>query len=171
MSTINREKPHLLIIPEDRDWRKVITGFRLAANVNDRNIKPEPLAGGWPKAFESIENDYAKYMRKYSECRLVLLIDFDNKGDGSAKFEERLANFKNDTPADLRDRVFVLGVLSKEPKDLLSRKLGMSLEKLGEELAKNCTDKVHDLWDHELLRHNKPELERIIPSVKSFLFI
>ncbi len=161
--TINREEPHLLVMPEDDEWRQVVNGFLQGASVNRNSLQVLDLARGWSKAFDSITDTYAVRMRKYPKCRIVLLIDFDNDTD---RFEKN----RNRIPADLSDRVFVLGVLSKKPKDL-SNKLGVSLEKLGEEFAKNCTDNISELWDHALLRHNKPELERIIPSVKPFLFI
>ena len=174
---INRERPHLLVIPEDEHWQQIVNGFLQEASVNQRSLQVLPLAGGWPKAFDSIADSYAARMRRYSECRLVLLIDYDTSEHRSAKLEDRLAKFKgrlakfkDKTPADLSDRVFVIGVLSDEPKDLC-KKTGMNLEKVGEELAKNCADDIPGLWDHDLLRHNKPELERMIPFVKSFLFI
>lgn len=161
--SINRERPHLLLLPEDDDNRQIVNGFLIEVSVNQRSLQVLPLAGGWDNAFVSIKEEYAALMRKYPECRIVLLIDFDYDTG-------RLEKNKNRIPADLSDRVFVIGVLSKEPKDLC-KETGMNLEKVGEELAKNCADNIPGLWDHELLRHNKPELERMIPSVKSFLFI
>ena len=160
---IDRLKPHLLVLPEDDAWRQIVNGFLQEASVNQNSLQVLDLARGWSKAFDSITDFYAVRMRKYPECRIVLLIDFDHDTG-------RLEKNKNKIPADLSDRVFVIGVLSKEPKDLC-KETGMNLEKVGEELAKNCTDNIPGLWDHELLRHNKPELERIILSVKSFLFI
>ncbi len=168
--SINRERPHLLVIPEDEQWRQVVNGFLQEVSVNRNSLQVLPKAGGWPHAFARIEDTYAVRMRKYSECRLLLLIDFDTTGNHSVKLEDRLATFHDETTSDLSDRVFVLGILSKKPKDL-SSEFGMSLEKLGEKFAKNCTDNIPELWDHALLRHNKPELERMISSVKSFLFI
>jgi hypothetical protein len=46
----------------------------------------------------------------------------------------------------------------------------MNLEKIGEELAKNCAENKTGLWEHKLLSHNKPELGRMIQLVKPFLF-
>ena len=161
--SINRERPHLLVLPEDDEWRQVVNGFLQEASVNRNSLQVLPNAGGWPNAFDSIADSYAARMRKYPECRIVLLIDFDHDQD---RFEKN----KNRIPADLSDRVFVIGILSKEPKDFC-KETGMNLEKIGEELAKNCSDNILGLWDHALLKHNQSELERIIPSVKPFLFI
>ena len=46
-----------------------------------------------------------------------------------------------------------------------------SLQNIGEELAEECAENRNGLWGHDLLIHNKPELERMILSVKPFLFL
>jgi hypothetical protein len=109
MST-NRYKPHLLVLPEDDDNRQIVNGFLIEASVNQRSLQVLPLAGEWDNAFDSINEQYASQMRKYPECRIVLLIDFDHD-------QERFEKNKNRIPVDLSDRVFVIGILSKEPKD------------------------------------------------------
>jgi predicted ATPase len=53
--------------------------------------------------------------------------------------------------------------LAKEPR-LIGTK------DFGEALAKECAENNNELWGHPLLIHNKPELERMISSVKPFLF-
>jgi hypothetical protein len=45
-----------------------------------------------------------------------------------------------------------------------------SFEEIGDVLAQDCSDNTNELWGHELLKHNKTELERMILSVKPFLF-
>jgi hypothetical protein len=82
---------------------------------------------------------------------------------------------KNQIPSDLKDRVFVLGVLS-EPEDLKGIKnkfetIGTGkLENIGETLAQDCADSTNEFWGHDLLKHNKAELDRMSLSVKPFLF-
>ena len=71
-------------------------------------------------------------------------------------------------PEELKARVFVLGVLS-EPENL-RRDIKKSYEEIGEALAKDCPDNTNELWGHNLLKHNKGELERMASSVKPFLF-
>lgn len=90
-----------------------------------------------------------------------MLIDFDSN-------TERLSYAKSQIPEDLKDRVFVLGVLS-EPERLRSD-IKKIFEGIGETLANECFDDTNKLWEHELLRHNKAELNRMILSVKPFLF-
>ncbi len=92
---------------------------------------------------------------------IVLLIDFDEQ-------EDRLAYVSTKIPSDLRDRVFVLGVLS-EPEKLKSS-LKKGFEEIGEALATDCSNNTDKLWNHDLLKHNRDELERMIIHVKPFLF-
>ncbi|WP_306603350.1 hypothetical protein [Azonexus sp.] len=47
---------------------------------------------------------------------------------------------------------------------------GISLEKVGEQLAKACANGTPGHWEHPMLHHNQPELERLIQNVKPFLF-
>lgn len=150
----------LLVLPEDDADRQIANGFRIGC-VNQRRIQVLREAGGWLKVFESFDEVHSAQMRRYSKRWMVLLIDFDNK-------ERRLEYVKSKIPADLADRVFVIGVFSN-PEDL-KNKTHMKFEEIGRELAKNCADNTLGLWEHELLIHNKPELERMISSVKPLLF-
>ncbi len=100
-------------------------------------------------------------MRQYPKRYFVLLIDFDKR-------EDRLDYIKQRIPDDVKDRVFVLGAFSN-PEEL-RRSIGESLEAIGETLSANCSDNTVGLWGHDLLKHNKTELERMISSVKPFLF-
>jgi hypothetical protein len=52
----------------------------------------------------------------------------------------------------------------------LRRDTQNNFEGIGETLAKDCSDNTNQLWGHALLKHNKTELERMILSVKPFLF-
>jgi hypothetical protein len=94
---------------------------------------------------------------------LVLLIDFDKE------YEDRYGQIRNIIAKEkLDDRVFVLGALS-DPEKLMAA-LGMKLEIIGQRLADDCVENTRNLWGHELLRHNEPELVRMIELVKPFLF-
>jgi len=100
-------------------------------------------------------------MKECPERRIVLLIDFDQQ------HEKRLTHVKEISP-ELVDRVFVLGALS-EPENL-KRNIGKSFEKIGEALLQDCVDNTRIIWGHDLLKHNESELDRMILSVKPFLF-
>ncbi|MFP5270523.1 hypothetical protein [Coleofasciculus sp.] len=135
--------------------------FNLQTLITVLAIQVLPPAGGWQRTVEQFTNDYAPTMRKLSQRMMVLLIDFDNR-------ENRLSYVESQIPDDLKEKVFILGVQS-EPENL-KRDINKSFEEIGDVLAQDCSDKTNELWEHELLKHNKTELERMIVSVKPFLF-
>jgi hypothetical protein len=68
--------------------------------------------------------------------------------------------------------VFILGVRS-EPEALKKafQKAGRgSYSKIGEALAESCRDESYETWQHELLRHNAAELDRLRRVVRPILF-
>ena len=139
----------------------IANGFLLQPQLNVRSIQVLPSAGGWMAVIEKFRSNFIPTLRQYSNRMFVLLIDFDRE-------QGRLKYVKQQIPDDLSDRVFVLGVLSN-PEEL-RRILGQSLECIGETLAANCFDNIDGLWGHDLLKHNKTELERMSSCVKPFLF-
>lgn len=159
--SINKHRPHILVLPEDDANRQIANGFILDLNLNSRAIQVLPEARGWKDVVEKFTNDYVSTMRQYPNRMIALLIDFD-------EHEERLSYVKDQIPDDLENRVFVLGVLS-EPESL-RRDINKDFENIGKALAKDCSDNTNELWGHTLLKHNKIELDRIILSVKPFLF-
>ncbi|MEG4802106.1 hypothetical protein QUB63_20100 [Microcoleus sp. ARI1-B5] len=166
---MNNYQDHVLVLPEDDANRQIANGFINNLNVKERAIQVLPIAGGWGKVVEKFLKNQADEMKKLSKRRMVLLIDFDRKG-------ERLNHVKSQIPEELQDRVFILGVLS-DPEDLKRIKkrfesIGTGkLEQLGDTLANDCSnDNTNGLWGHDLLKHNKTELDRMIKSVKPFLF-
>jgi hypothetical protein len=159
--SINKHIPHILVLPEDDANRQIANGFILDLNLNSRAIQILPEARGWKDVLEKFTNEYASTMRQYPYRMIALLIDFDED-------EDRLIYVKNHIPNDLKNRVFVLGVFSEPER--LRKDIKKSFENIGEALAKDCADNTNELWGHNLLKHNKSELDRIISSVKPFLF-
>jgi len=157
----NQYKPHILVLPEDDANRQIANGFLQSPNLNARAIQVLPPAGGWQRTVEQLINDYVPTMRKFPQRMMVLLIDFDNR-------ENRLSYAQSQIPDNLKERVFILGVQS-EPENL-KRDINKSFEEIGDVLAQDCSDNTNELWGHELLKHNKTQLERMIVSVKPFLF-
>lgn len=157
----NKYQPHIHVLAEDDANRQIANGFLLESNLNNRAVKVLPLRGGWKKTLEEFNNKYASEMRQLPERMMVLLIDLDND-------ENRLSYVESHIPDDLKARVFVLGVLS-EPENL-KRESKKTFEEIGEALAKDCSDNNNELWGHNLLKHNKPELDRMATCVKPFLF-
>ncbi len=103
---------------------------------------------------------------------IVLLIDFDRDEDRLRYVKDQIQKHlaENQFPADLIDRVFVLGVLS-EPEELKGSITDLNtFEKIGKALSEDCVDNTYRIWGHDLLKHNKTELDRMILSVRPFLF-
>ena len=158
--SVNKHKPHILVLPEDDANRQSANGF--TRNLNSSAIQVVPIADGWKKAVDQLTNDYARGMRQFPQRMIVLLIDFDED-------ENRLSYVKSQIPDDLKERVFILGAQSN-PENLNKSTNKKSFEGIGEALAKDCSDNTNELWGHPLLEHNKTELERMILAVKPFLF-
>ena len=166
---MNKYEDHVLVFPEDDANRQIANGFILNSNVKEPAIQVLPIADGWGKLVGKFKDDHVSLMRRFPKRRMVLLIDFDRRG-------ERLTHVKNQIPEYLQDRVFILGVLS-DPEDLKRIKkkfesIGTGkLEQIGDTLANDCSNNnTNGLWGHDLLKHNKTELDRMILSVKPFLF-
>lgn len=159
---MNKYKPHIFVLPEDDATRQIANGFVLNLTINARTIQILPPAGGWGKVLDEFEREYVCEMRKYPQRNIVLIIDFD------CQVNERLNDIKTKIPQELSNRVFVLGVLSEPEK--LRRNLGKNFEDIGKSLSQDCSDNTQKTWGHELLKHNKTELDRMVSFVKPFLF-
>ncbi len=157
----NKSKSHLFILPEDDANRQIINGFINNLNVNENAIQVLRTDGGWTKVVDKFINDHVKEMTKYPKRNILLIVDFDGR-------EDRFSDVEQHIPDSLRNRVFILGV--KSNPESLRRDIQMSFEDIGEALATDCSENTNELWGHHLLIHNQPELERMISSVKPFLF-
>jgi hypothetical protein len=157
--SVNRRRPHVLVLPEDDANRQLANGFLLDLATRQMQILTE--AGGWTRVLDCFESDHIVEMRRYGSRFMVLLIDFDDNLN-------RLQKVRDVIPQDLADRVFVLGALS-EPEALRQAKLG-SYETIGKTMMADCRSGSQAIWDHELLYHNKEELNRLSQAVCGFLF-
>ena len=154
----NKFHRHLIVVPEDDPNRQLANGFWLVFETRQIPVLEE--AHGWSRALEAVKEDELPKMRAFPERHLVLLIDFDRD-------EQRLQRAKMHVPADVADRIFILGILT-EPEDLRN-KLQMPYEGIGRALAEECRHARTDFWDHPLLRHNKPELQPLSPVLTSII--
>jgi hypothetical protein len=160
--SVNRYRPYLIILPEDRATEEIANGFIEVSKVNGAAIRIERPARGWPNVVTRFTKEIVSEMNQYSDAMIVLLIDFDDN-------EKRLSFVEKDIPENLRNRVFIIGIWS-DP-EALRRNTKKNFETIGETLANNCADNTHDLWNHDLLKHNETELERMRVIIKPFLFI
>lgn len=158
--SVNRHRPHVLVLPEDRANRQLANGFCSYEVLAARQIQVLAEAGGWTSVLEHFLSDHADGMQHSAFCFMVLLIDFDGR-------EERLRNAKARIPGHLTDRVFILGSWT-EPEDLKAD-LG-SYESIGLKLAEDCHRGTGKTWGHNLLRHNAGELDRLRTHVRPILF-
>ena len=159
--SVNKHQPHVLLLPEDDANRELANGFRRDQYLHNWKIQVLEEAGGWTKVIEIFKKDLVAGMNRYSGRFVVLLIDFDGH-------LERLSEAKAEIPDHLAERVFVLGALT-EPEALKQAGLG-SPEQIGLGLAKGCRDGTDAVWSHDLLKHNAPELGRLLQRVRPILF-
>ena len=160
--SVNQYKPHVLVLPEDDANRQLANGFHLQVPCNQqRQMQVLPVAGGWIRVLEQFQSNHVDEVAGNINRFMVLLIDLDG-------FTERLAEAKAMIPADLTDRVFILGALTT-PEALKQANLG-SYEDIGSAMAKDCREGTDSIWGHELLQHNASELDRLRPRVCTILF-
>jgi hypothetical protein len=148
---VNRAKPHLMALPEDDANRQLANGFSLALDPTVAGrFRVLPVAGGWREVLRRFDLDQRKDMQAWPNRFMILLMDFDGR-------LERLDEAKRAIPQALVDRVFVLGVLTN-PEEL--RMAQGPLEGIGRRMAADCPA-GGGIWDHPLLQHNAPELDRM----------
>ena len=158
----NRDRPHVIVLPEDRANRQIANGFQLYLSLSrQRQFQVLPEAGGWRRVLARFNADYASSMDSIPRRLMVLLIDFDNDVN-------RIETAKEQIPGPLNDRVFVLGVLT-QPENLRRAGLG-SFEAIGRAMARDCHEGTNAIWAHKLLQHNSDELARLSEHVRPFLF-
>lgn len=157
----NRFQPHVQVLPEDDANSDLANGFLLELDPRvSRLLQVLPVSGGWRNVLNDFEANHVADMDRYAKCYMVLLIDFDDE-------EQRLTEAKGKIPERLRDRVFILGVLSEPEK--LPASLG-SPETIGKAMAKDCRDGTDEIWGQPLLRNNASEISRLRQHVRPILF-
>lgn len=158
----NKYKPQVWVLPEDDANRQIALGFSIHDAVKPRNIDILNVAGGWTAIRDSFEREYNNVLLQRASTLMVLLVDFDERG------ERRAEHVLSGVEDSLRDRVFLLGARG-EPEQL-KRTLGMSFEKLGQALARECHEGGRGVWGHDLLAHNAGEIDRMRSQVRPILF-
>ena len=159
--SVNRYRPHVMILPEDDANRQLANGFVSHAFLAPRSVQVLPSAGGWARVRDEFRDVHAAEMQQNQFRCMVLLVDFDEKAS-------RLDDIKVVIPESLADRVFIIGVWSI-PEHL--RKHGLpSKEEFALSLASECYENRRKLWSHELLQHNVSELDRMTSALRRILF-
>ena len=159
---MNKYASHVYVIPEDDRDRQLADGFVLHHQVKDSRIQVVPPAGGWAKVLDTFRNEYIPRLRDYPKSHVVMLIDFDDQ------VEARTARFDKEIPEEFKARVFVIG--SSDEPETLRKALGIGFEEIGKRLADDCAAGTAAYWGHEQLQHNDAERQRMVLSVRPFLF-
>ena len=157
--SVNRYKPHILILPEDDANRQLANGFVLDLDTGQVQILQE--AGGWLHVCNDFVSQHVHGMRRYDQRLMVLLIDFDDD-------PKRLQCVLDRVPADLADRVFVLG--AKTEPEALKQALLASYEVIGQRMAADCRTGTQTIWAHQMLKHNTSQLGRLCQAASHILF-
>jgi len=158
----NKDQPHVMVLPEDDANRQLAVGFYLQIELNrQRRMQILRPVRGWTKVMEQFVSTHAREMRDCPLRLMVLLLDFDSD-------IERLERLQAEVPADLTERVFIIGALT-EPEDLKRAGLG-SYDDIGAKMAKDCREDTDTIWGHELLQHNATEIDRLRQHVRPILF-
>jgi hypothetical protein len=160
--SVNKFKPHVYIIPEDRADEQIANGFVLHHQVRVRQVQVLPCADGWPGVLEKFATEYIPHLRNHKDGYVVLLIDFDSK------YENRRNRFEQAVPENLKSRVFIVG--AKETPEVVRQSLGGNWEDIGLSLADDCYKGTRVVWGHDQLNHNEPDLLRLLEAVKPILF-
>jgi len=154
--------PHIFVIPGDDANRQLAGGFILHDQVDARRVDVKTPARGWRHVLEIFTDVYIKILVQHRQDHVVMLIDFD--GD----YDARRAEFEKAIPEDLKSRGFVVG--PKQNPEILTNKLGKSLERIGLSLAHDCFSGPDSVWGHEQLGHNDADLKRPVEVVRPILF-
>src|SRR6266404_1428392 len=154
---MNKERPHVFVLPEDDANRQLANGFQLHHSLDTRRMQVLKEAGGWQEVVKCFKAEHIAEMDRNAKRFIVLLIDFDQK-------EGRMNEVQAEIPVRLKDRVFVLGVWSV-PEEL-RQNLHRPYESIGSDMARDCRDNTEETWAHRLLCHNAIELERLRKHVR-----
>lgn len=160
--SVNAYRPHLMVLSEDKANSDIANGFVNNVNVAMRSVQVLPYVSGWEDVIKKFKCYHIQRMREFPQRRLLLLIDFDGEP------ESRFKSIESEIPDDIKERVFVLGVLT-EPEKLRSG-TKKKFEAIGATLAGECAESRNEFWMHEQLSHNQSELARLTLDVRPFLF-
>lgn len=158
--SVNKFVPHVFILPEDDANRQIAVGFRLDIDWITR-LKILPVAGGWVEVLHRFEIDHVSDMENNENRLMILLIDFDGKDD-------RIDRARASIPSHLINRVFVIGPWTNP--EHLRQAMHESYETIGTLLSQDCRNGTATTWNHDLLRHNTEELDRLRALVRSIFY-
>lgn len=152
---VNRYQAHLVVYLEDKPYREIMNGVKTLPHVNSNVLDVKPPAGGWPKVFETL-NENIKLLDANQHMYALLLMDFDNDHEGR---RQRLVKILNGRSC--ADRVFMLGIDNKESEDLKRTLSQSNNEAVAGVLLSKCPDDMNPTWENSHLQCNLAELKRM----------
>jgi len=157
---VNRYRHHMVIFLEDQPYRELVNGAQITGVLNNSVIDVKNPCGGWKKVFESFKNNIY-LLKKYTNCNILLLMDFDDKKVGQLdSFKNRMNEFNKIVPDKYKDRVFLLGVNYKESESLKKVFDKSNFEDIGKILVQNYPN-CSQSWNNIHLKCNTDELQRM----------
>jgi len=164
---VNRYDYHITVLLEDRPYRDIMNGVKLAPQVNPIRIDVRQPAGGWKNVLDQFENDVLPLMVGFPKKHVLLLIDFDNQYDSRKKRFDDIV-----TQSPIANRAFLLGIDNSESEDLKRHTGHRNYEQIGSLLVRDCPEQTApDLWQTAHLSCNIPELQRMrVAGVTDWLF-
>ena len=130
---MNKNKPHLVIVPEDEAWATLTRGFFMARA--EGNIKVDRTCGGYNKEMTHFKDKLQPKMASNPNMHVLLLVDFDRK------FASRMTNFTQLVYPDYNKRAFMVGC-KDEIQNLNTEYGGGKLEDLGQTMGNICLGDV-----------------------------
>jgi len=154
---VNRYDVHLTVLLEDRPYRDILNGVKMAQHVNPGRIDVREPSGGWKTVLDEFEDTIVPLMNRFPNKYVLLLIDFDNQYPLRKNSFDKVVG-----QSDLADRVFLLGIDNSESEDLKRYTGHKNYEQIGASLVSNCPEQSGaTLWNTEHLSANLSELERM----------
>ncbi|MGC4032337.1 MAG: hypothetical protein QM754_11515 [Tepidisphaeraceae bacterium] len=155
------------MLPEDRADNAIAIGFRSHDQVQTARMQIVNVANGWARARDQLEAEYIPSLQCNENLHLVIVIDFDEQ------FVTRREDFDARVPAQLKNRVFVIG--ARKTPEVLKKAIkssfgNLSFEEIGKKLAEDCYKRTSTIWSHSELQHNAPDLRRLFDVVRDILF-
>lgn len=159
---VNRYRKHLVVFLEDEPYRDIVNGVNQSLHVNFNTIDVKKPSGGWKKVFETFEKNI-HLLKKYNECYILLLMDFDDPVNDSSNdaFKYRMDMFQKMVPKEYRNRVFLLGANHKESENLKKEFKLADFEKIGQKLIEGCPQNDLLNWKNNILDCNLDEIKRM----------
>jgi hypothetical protein len=151
------------VISEDNANREIANGFRLVVEKNARQFWINKSARGWLNGRQELVamSESTGHLQKYKSSNAALIVDFDGKRERGSEIKQMVAE-------GVRDRVFVIGVLTEPEK--LRNVTGMKFEQLGSQIGEGCKGSSIGFWQHDLLVHNIEEIRRLSGAVRDIFF-